>query len=63
MEFAIRMRTIMRILVFVALAVIWLVLMTLLNNAYLNVSDLSVILSSLVLAAGTTIGIVHLLRM
>ncbi len=62
-QFAIRMRTISWMLVFLASAVVSLIALTLLNNAYLNVSDLVIVLASLVAGALLAIGLVKVLRL
>lgn len=62
MEFIIRMKTITRLLLFVAAVLIWLIVLVLVNNAYLYQDDLIIIGTATVLAALTTIGSAKLLR-
>lgn len=62
MQVAIRMRTISWLLVFVASAVVSLIVLTVLNNAYLNVGDLVIVLASLALGILVTLLLVKVFR-
>lgn len=63
MQFAIRMRTVSWMLVFMASAVVSLIALTLLNNAYLNISDFIIVLSSLVLGGMLALVLIKALRL
>lgn len=55
MEFVIRMKTVTRVLLFLGSALVWLVFLVILNNAFWHIHDDWVVLSSLACALGTTV--------
>jgi hypothetical protein len=59
----IRMQTISRFMVFVASAVVWLILLTLLNNTYLSADDWTVVLGALAAGLVQTAVLIWLLRL
>lgn len=63
LHFAIRMRTVSWLLVFLASAVVSLIALTLLNNAYLNVDDLIIVLGSLVVGGLLALLLIKALRL
>ena len=62
MEFAIRMKTLTRALIFLAAILVWLVVLVILNRTVLNQDDLVVISSALVLSVLTTLGVAKALH-
>jgi hypothetical protein len=63
MALTIRMQTISRFMVFVASAVVWLILLTLLNNTYLSADDWAVVLGALAAGLVQTVVLIWLLRL
>lgn len=62
MEFVIRMKTVTRILLFLGFALVWLVLLVIVNNTFWNIQDDYVVLSSLAAALGSTIAAAWILH-
>jgi hypothetical protein len=62
MELVIRMKTITRTLIFLAAVLVWLVILVLVNSAYLRVDELIIIGSALGLSLVTTVGVAKALR-
>ena len=62
MQFVIRMKTITRTLIFLAAILIWLIVLVLLNQFYLNQDDLIVVGAATALAVLTTFAAAKVLR-
>lgn len=62
MELAIRMKTIMRFLIFLATILTWLVILVILNAFVLNLEDLTIVVGAFLLSVVTTFGIAKALR-
>ena len=62
MELVIRMKTITRTLIFLATVLVWLVILVLLNSAYLRIDELLIIGAAFLLSLVTTFGVVRVLR-
>lgn len=63
MHFAIRMRTISWFLVFLATTVVSLIALTVLNNAYLFVDDLVIVLGSIVAGGALALLLIKAFRL
>ena len=62
MEFIIRMKTVTRSLIFLAAILIWLIVLVLLNQFYLNQDDFIVVGTAVGLAVVTTFASAKILR-
>jgi hypothetical protein len=62
LELIIRMKTVTRFLIFLAAILIWLIVLVLLNNLYLNQGDLVIVGLAAGLAVVTTVAAARILR-